>query len=66
MNSEFSPGGALSGIIFIVLGALFFLDAVDAITLKLDVLLPIAVIALGVAVVVSAAWPHGRGSDQAN
>ncbi|MDA0365185.1 MAG: DUF5668 domain-containing protein [Chloroflexi bacterium] len=60
MNSHFSPGGAISGIVFIVLGALFFLDATDVVELQLDLLLPIAVIALGLAVVLSAAWPRGR------
>lgn len=64
MNPGSSAGGALAGVVFIVLGALFLLDAIDAITLQLDLLLPIAVIALGVAVVASAAWPRGRDSNQ--
>lgn len=62
MNSGFRLGGALSGVVFIVLGVLFLLDAVDAISLQLDLLLPIAAIVLGAAVVLSAAWPRGAGS----
>jgi hypothetical protein len=58
MNSRFSPGTALTGILFVVLGVLFFLDAIDAIRLRLDVLLPIGVIALGVAVLLGAIWDH--------
>lgn len=62
-QSGFSPGAALCGLVFIALGALFFLEAVDAIDLELDLLLPAAVIVLGLAVVLSAAWPRRRGSS---
>lgn len=57
---SFSPGGAVAGIIFLVLGVLFFLDAVDVVTLRLDVLLPVALIALGFALVLGAIWPRDR------
>ena len=63
MNAGFSLGGALAGLTFVVLGVLFFLDGTDVIQLQLDLLLPIVVIVLGVAVVASAAWPQGRGSS---
>ena len=62
MSSRFSPGTALTGMVFIVLGVLFFLDAIDAIGLRLDVLLPIGVIVLGVAVLLGAMSEH-RGAQ---
>lgn len=62
MNARFSLAGALAGLVFVALGALFFLDAVDLIELQLDLLLPVAVIVLGVALVLSALRPRGADS----
>lgn len=51
---RFHVGAALAGAIFIVLGALFMLDALDVASIRRDVVLPIVLIALGVAVMLSA------------
>lgn len=55
----FNPGAALAGLIFIVLGVLFLLDTLDVTNLRRDLLWPAMLIALGLAVILSAAW-RGR------
>jgi hypothetical protein len=56
----FNPGAALTGLIFAALGVLFLLDTLDVTNLRRDLLWPSMLIALGLAVILSAAW-RGRG-----
>ena len=44
------------GVLFVLAGALFLLDALDVWRLRVDYLVPMALIVLGLAVLVSA-WP---------
>lgn len=59
-SGGFNPGAALAGLIFIALGVLFLLDTLDVTNLRRDVLWPAMLIALGVAVIISAAWRARR------
>jgi hypothetical protein len=54
LSGDFSPRAALIGLLFVALGVLFFLDAIDAIHLRLGVILPLAVIGAGLAVIAGA------------
>ncbi|GMU41342.1 MAG: hypothetical protein AMXMBFR23_22080 [Chloroflexota bacterium] len=53
-QTGFHPGAALTGLVFIVLGVLFMLDAVDVAEWRYDLLLPGVLIALGVAAIAGA------------
>ena len=46
-------GAGLAGIIVIALGVAFVLDALDAVDLRFEVLLPIVAIAIGASAIVS-------------
>ena len=46
-------GAGLAGLIVIALGVTFMLDALDAVDLRFEVLLPIAAIAIGAAAILS-------------
>ncbi|MGE3857310.1 MAG: hypothetical protein AB7G21_10195 [Dehalococcoidia bacterium] len=52
--SRFNVGAALSGLVFIVTGVMFLLDEVGTIVLRAEIVLPMVVIALGVAAVLGA------------
>lgn len=56
----FHLGAALSGVIFAILGALFLLDALDVTNIERDIVLPVVLIALGVALMLGALWRPGR------
>jgi len=62
MGGRSSIGAALTGAIFLTLGVLFFLDQVDALQLRVDVAVPVLLIALGLAVIAGAAGGRGGGS----
>jgi amino acid permease len=55
-SDSFNPGAMLVGIIFVVLGALFLLDALDVTNIRRDIVWPAVIIALGAALVISAFW----------
>jgi len=46
-------GAGLAGLIVIALGVAFLLDAVDAVDLRFEVLLPVVAIAVGAAAILS-------------
>jgi hypothetical protein len=52
----FHPGAALTGLIFVLLGIAFLLDALDAATWRYDLLLPAVLMGLGVAAIAGALW----------
>lgn len=52
MERRFDFGAALAGLVFVVLGVLFILEAVDAADFRFEVILPAAAIALGFALIV--------------
>ena len=59
------PGGAdrlslLAGLVFVLAGVVFLLDALDVVRLQGDYLVPLGLILLGV-VVLASAWPVQRG-----
>ncbi len=58
----FDPGATLAGLIFITLGVLFMLDALDVSSIQRELVWPSILIALGLAVVLSAIW-NTRGRD---
>jgi multisubunit Na+/H+ antiporter MnhB subunit len=58
-RGRFNPGAALAGIIFIAIGVLFLLDSLDATEIRREVVWPAMLIALGLAVILSALW-RGR------
>lgn len=60
MNDRFSPGTAIVGFVFIVLGMLFLLDEYDVIRLPAVVVIPILLIGLGVGLLISARVPLRR------
>ena len=51
MNGSFHVGAALTGLVFMVLGVCFLLEAVDAANFRFEIVLPGAVVALGLAIV---------------
>lgn len=50
---RYDVGAALVGLIIIALGVAFLLEALDEVDLRFEVVLPIAAIAVGVAVILS-------------
>lgn len=59
MKREFHPGTFTAGAIFVVLGVAFTLEGLDVWTLRLrdlDLLFPIAMLAIGIAVLFAAMW----------
>lgn len=52
--NQFNVGAALAGLTFAATGLLFLLDAVDAITLRTEVVIPSVVIALGASAILGA------------
>lgn len=59
---RYDLGAALVGLIVIALGVAFLLNALDVAELRFEIVLPIAAIAVGVAVILSALF---RGRDRA-
>lgn len=62
MNERFHPGTFTAGVVFVVLGLVFALEAGGAWTLRLrDMALlgPLTIIGIGVAVLISTLW-RGR------
>jgi hypothetical protein len=53
-GASFSASATIIGLLFVALGVVFLLDALDLWRARLDVLLPVFVIALGAALIVSA------------
>ncbi|MEX1022023.1 MAG: DUF5668 domain-containing protein [Dehalococcoidia bacterium] len=51
---RFDVGAALAGLVFVVLGVLFLLEALEVANFRFEVVLPVIVIALGVAAIVGA------------
>jgi len=47
MSAKFSPGAAIMGIVFVVLGIMFLLDDQGVIRLRPMLVIPILLIALG-------------------
>lgn len=63
MRREFHPGTFTAGAIFVALGLAFTLEGFDVWTLRLsdlDVLFPIAMMMIGIAVLVAALWARPR------
>lgn len=63
MKREFHPGTFTAGAVFVALGVAFTLEGLDVWTLRLrdlDVLFPIALVVVGVAVLVAALWARPR------
>lgn len=50
---RYDVGAAMVGLIIIALGVAFLLEALDEVDLRFEVVLPIAAIAVGVAVILS-------------
>ncbi len=53
-------GAALAGLIVVALGVAFLLDAVDAVELRFEILLPVVAIAIGVAAILSSLLRQGE------
>ncbi|MEX2373402.1 MAG: hypothetical protein WD800_06315 [Dehalococcoidia bacterium] len=51
---RFDVGAALAGLVFVVLGVLFLLEALEVANFRFVVVLPVIVFALGVAAIVGA------------
>lgn len=63
MRREFHPGTFTAGAIFVALGLAFTLEGFDVWTLRLsdlDVLFPIAMMVIGIAVLAAALWARPR------
>lgn len=58
-QGRFNPGAALAALIFIAIGTLFLLDLLDVTEIRREVVWPAMLIALGLAVILSALW-RGR------
>jgi hypothetical protein len=56
MNDRMSFGAVVTGALFVALGVLFMLDAFDIARVRADVVLSLAVIALGLAMIAGAIW----------
>jgi hypothetical protein len=59
-QGTFHVGAALAGVIFAILGALFLLDALDVASIQRDLVLPVVLIALGLALMFGTMWRPGR------
>ena len=57
---DLEPGPAIAGVLFVVLGVVFLLDALDVWDVEAGVVLPVIVIGLGLALLAGAL----RGSRQ--
>jgi hypothetical protein len=55
-TSRFHLGAALTGLVFVLLGVAFLLDALDVTTWRYDLLLPAVLIGLGIAAIAGALW----------
>ena len=55
MSGRFDPGAAIVGLVFVALGIVFTLEALDVWELELGVVVSALVIGLGLAVLASAA-----------
>jgi hypothetical protein len=51
---RYDIGAAFAGIVFTLLGTSFLLDALDVATFRYEIILPIVVIAVGLAAILSA------------
>ena len=60
MNERFDPGAAIVGFVFIALGIVFMLEALDVWEVQLGVIVSALVIGLGVAVLASAVSRSGE------
>lgn len=60
MNVRFSPGAAIVGLVFVVLGFMFLLDDQDVIRLRPMLVIPILLMALGVGVLAGMIRPPQR------
>lgn len=63
MKRDFHPGTFTAGAIFVVFGIAFTLEGLEVWTLELrnlDVLFPLAILAIGVAVLFASLWAKPR------
>ena len=58
--SQFHAGGALAGLMFVAVGALFLADEAGAVALRPQVILPSILIGLGVVAIVGALMRRDR------
>jgi hypothetical protein len=58
MNDQFSPGTALAGLVFVVLGTLFLLNEMDVVRIRPALVLPMLLIGLGISVLFSIVQPR--------
>ncbi|MGA7673323.1 MAG: hypothetical protein WBW04_23100 [Nitrolancea sp.] len=58
MNTRMSPGAAIVGVVFIVLGVMFLMDDQDVIRLRPMLVIPILLIALGLGVLAGMIRPE--------
>ena len=59
-GGRFNPGAALAALIFIAIGILFLLDTLDTTDIRRELVWPAMLIALGLAVMLSALWRSRR------
>lgn len=57
---RYDLGAALTGLVFIVLGVAFMLDALDVADLRFEIILPIVAIVVGIGAITSSVVRSGR------
>lgn len=65
-RDRMNPGGFFAGILFVVLGFVFLLEQLDVWRPDLDLFAPLALLALGVAIVLAAIYreEHTHGESK--
>ena len=58
MNAKMSPGAAIVGVVFVVLGVMFLMDDQDVIRLRPMLVIPILLITLGLGVLAGMIRPE--------